>query len=68
MLAAALVGAGRAAEAEAALREAHAHYQAGHGEVDRATIRAAARTGQAAAAQGRYEEARRSLAERRVMF
>jgi eukaryotic-like serine/threonine-protein kinase len=66
-LATALSAVGRPAAAEAALRECWSRYEAMYGAVDRDTVLAVARLAQAIAAQGRYEEARQLLAERRLV-
>jgi eukaryotic-like serine/threonine-protein kinase len=66
-LAAALSAMGRPADAEVALRECLSRFETMYGAVDRDTVLAVARLAHTIAAQGRYEEARQLLAERRLL-
>ena len=61
---AALADAGRAGDAESALREAQSRFEPLYGEVHSDTVKVAGRLGLAIAAQGRCDEARQFLAGR----
>lgn len=66
-LGAALADIGRTSEAEAAMKKSLAAIEPLYGPTDVDTVKAVMRIAQAAAGQGRYDEARRLLAERRAM-
>lgn len=66
-LAATYSAVGRPADEEVALREGAIRFETMYGAVDRDTVLAVARLAHAVAAQGRYEEARHLLAERRLL-
>jgi hypothetical protein len=66
-LGAALADMGRMSDAEAAMRKSLAAVEPLYGPTDVDTVKAVMRIAQAAAGQGRYDEARRLLAERRAM-